>query len=692
MQVDDDQTYSDDDESTELLETFGTWERLIDGHYGLWEDETRDCYDMVAGEQWATDDKLAMEDAGKVPVTFNRIAPNLDAVCGVEIENRQKVTYEPRQVGASAQNELLSAAADWVRDECDAEHEESDAFRDALICGVGVIETRMSYDEDLAGQIIIERVDPLEVRFDPSARKTNYADARYIRRKKPYSSIEFEELFPGEDGEGFPEGGKRKPVIVQPKLRYTHGSEQEGDDDTVWVTEWQWFDTTPIYRISHPDTQEERLVDQKTFEQLQELAENEGVTLDYIVQRQRRYRRAFVANGEILDLQDIEVGAFTYTAITGKRDRNKGTFYGLVRPMLDPQRFSNKLFSQILHMVNVNAKGGLMGEVDAFEDIRDAEATWADPAAFTKLAPGGMAKVKEKTPPSYPQSMDRLMEVSVTAIRDTTGINQEMLGLAGRDQPGVLEAQRKKQAYSILSAFFDAARRYRKIQGRILLDFMRKFLPPDTLVRIINDDGSPMYQQIGQAFDAQSDKFNVIVDDTPAGPNQKSIVFQMITQLMPLLQNANLGPDVWAELLKYSPLPSAVSLKIGQALMQQTEQPDPMAEQMKQLQVQGASADVAVKQAQAAHHSAQAQKLTIDAQNAQQTGAMTAQADAMHKVSQAGLADAKAKAAPVQHAAAVFGAQARSLRAETAALQDAADKASGIIDQLDPSKPAPNSY
>ena len=681
MQVDDNQNPQVDDDQAEMLERFGTWDRLIDGHYGEWEDEARDCFDMVAGTQWSSDDELAMKDAQKIPVTFNRIAPNIDAVCGVEIENRQKVVYEPRQVGATAQNELLSAAADWVRDECDAEHEESDAFRDALICGVGVMETRMSYDEELVGQIVIERVDPLEVRFDPSARKTNYADARYIRRKKPYSSIEFGELFPDEEGEGFPQGGKRKPVIVQPQLRYTHGSEQEGDDDTVWVTEWQWFDTIPVYRISHPQTAEERLVNEETFEQLSQLAEQEGVALDYIVQRQRRYRRAFVANGRILDLQDIDVGAFTYTAITGKRDRNKGTFYGLVRPMLDPQRFSNKLFSQILHIINTNAKGGLMGEIDAFDDVRDAEKTWAQPDAFTILAPGGMAKIKEKTPPAYPQGMDRLMEVSVSSIRDTTGINQEMLGLAGRDQPGVLEAQRKKQAYSILSAFFDATRRYRKMQGRILLDFMRKYLPPDTLVRIINDDGSPMYQQIGSAFSAETDKFNVIVDDTPAGPNQKSIVFQMITQMMPLLQNANLGPDVWAELLKYSPLPSAVALKIGQALMQQQQQPDPMAEQMKQLQVAHAGADVQLKVAQAAKLNAEAQAVP-----------MATQADAVHKAGQAQLASARAQAAPVEAASARFGANARSLRAEAKALQDAADQASAIITNLDPSKPAPNSY
>jgi hypothetical protein len=220
------------------------------------------------------------------------------------------------------------------------------------------------------------------------------------------------------------------------------------------------------------------------------------------------------------------------------------------------------------------------------------------------------------------------------------------------------------------------------MQGRILLDFMRKYLPPDTLVRIVNDDGSPMYQQIGSAFSAESDKFNVIVDDTPAGPNQKSIVFQMITQLMPLLQNADLGPDVWAELLKYSPLPSAVSMKIGQALMQQQQQPpDPMAEQMKQLQMAHAGADVQLKQAQAAKAQAEAQAIP-----------MATQADAVHKAGQATLANAKAQAAPVEAATAKFGANARSLRAEAKALQDAADQASAIITNMDPSKPAPNSY
>src|SRR6185437_1631715 len=91
------------------------------------------------------------------PVTFNRIAPTIDAVSGAEIMGRQQVIYEPRQIGASAQNEVLSKGAEWVRDECDAEHEESEAAKDVMICGVGWTETRMDYDDDPDGKIVIER-------------------------------------------------------------------------------------------------------------------------------------------------------------------------------------------------------------------------------------------------------------------------------------------------------------------------------------------------------------------------------------------------------------------------------------------------------------------------------------------------------------------------------------------------------
>jgi hypothetical protein len=603
-----DQTAGPANDDDELLTRFAKWDKLIDAHWGEWESEAEECHDFVAGHQWAKDVVEAMEEEQRVPVTFNRVAPTIDAVSGAEIMGRQQVIYEPRQVGASAQNEVLTKGADWVRDECDAEHEESEASRDCLITGIGFTETRMDYDEEPDGKIVIERVDSMEMRADPSSRKANFADARYFRRQKPYSLEEFEELWPdaspsGADGEG------KKPVVVDPDQRYKNGSGDEGREDEVIVKVYQWFELQTVHRVVGPSGQEQQLTPDE-LDQAQQMAQEKGAQLKSVKQQTRRYRRATVAAGQILDLQDIDVGDFTWKAMTGKRDRNKGTWYGLVRPMMDPQRFANKYFAQIMNILNKNAKGGLLIEEGAINDIRQFEDSWADPGKNTYVPAGTISgdKIKDKTPPAYPMGQEKVMEYSISAVRDVTGVNQEMLGTADRDQAGVLEHQRKQAAYGILSAFFDAFRRYRKMQGRLLLQFMQKHLTPDFLVRIIGNDGSPAYQAIGTAF--KDTRFTVIVDDTPAGPNEKTQVWQMIVQLMPMLQQADLGPDFWAEIIPYSPFPTALATKLQQMLQNMAQAPPSPQEQ---LQMADGQAEVDLKKAGATHRIAQADHLNSTA-------------------------------------------------------------------------------
>lgn len=616
-------------DSDELLERFKRWDKALDQKWGTWLEETETAFDFVAGHQWDDADKKQLEDSGRAPVTFNRIATTIDAVSGAEITGRQQVIYEPRQatpVNVSAQNEVLTKAADWVRDECDAEHEESEAARDCLICGVGWTETRPDYEEDPEGRIIIERIDPTEILADSSSRKPNFADKRYLRRRRKYAKEEFERMWPeaSADDDGDP---YKRPVVVDPETSYTSGSDADEDSDEVQVTEYQWFDPEPVYRAAIPQPDGTTKIHMLPPDQHAQ-AKAQFPQLQSVKQTTRVYYRAIVASGEIIDgPTKLDTASFTYKAMTGKRDRNAGTWYGLVRAMLDPQRFANKFFVQILHILNTNAKGGLMAEMGAFVDQKAAEDTWSDPAAITWLADGALSspngrKIEVKQAPAYPQGQDRLMEVATNAIRDVTGVNQEMLGLADRQQPGILEHQRKQAAYGILSAFFDAFRRYRKEQGRLLLASMKLYLPPSYLVRIVGEDGSPAYQAIGSAFADDTLKFNVIVDDTPAGPNEKTQVWQMIIQMLPMLQQANLGADFWAAIMDYSPLPTALASKLKQLLMAMAQAPPSPEQQQALQQGQAKTADL---QASAQHHSAQAALLNSEAQGSKQ-GALDAQA------------------------------------------------------------------
>src|SRR5574343_1132373 len=105
---------------------------LATSNQAEWRDEARENYDMVSGKQWAEEDaaKLLAED--RVPAVFNRLGTIIDAVSGSEVNNRQEVRYIPREMGDVAPNEILTGASQWVRDNCDAEDEESDAFVDVL--------------------------------------------------------------------------------------------------------------------------------------------------------------------------------------------------------------------------------------------------------------------------------------------------------------------------------------------------------------------------------------------------------------------------------------------------------------------------------------------------------------------------------------------------------------------------------
>jgi predicted glycosyl hydrolase (DUF1957 family) len=81
-----------------------------------------------------------------------------------------------------------------------------------------------------------------------------------------------------------------------------------------------------------------------------------------VQQKTRCYYRAFLGAKLLEKSKGPAKGGFTYKCVTGYRDRNNGTWYGIVRAMIDPQRWANKFVSQSLHILNTGAKGGIIAE------------------------------------------------------------------------------------------------------------------------------------------------------------------------------------------------------------------------------------------------------------------------------------------------------------------------------------------
>jgi len=186
------------------------------------------------------------------------------------------------------------------------------------------------------------------------------------------------------------------------------------------------------------------------------------------------------------------------------------------------------------------------------------------------------------------------MEFALNNLPQTSGISPEMLGLVERDQPGVIEQQRKKAGYSILAVFFDSLRRYRKMKGRTRLFFIQNYISDGRLIRIKGKDNTEQYVPLVKQQDTAT--YDVIVDDAPMSPNQKELTWMMMQQMLPMLAKLNVPPEVWTILIEYSPLPSSVSAKINQAIMGAAQQPPPPDPEMMKVQAQAASKQAELQQ------------------------------------------------------------------------------------------------
>ena len=448
-----------------------------------WRSAAREDFGFYAGAQWSSEDMDYLRENDRPCVTFNRVAPTIDSVTGTERSNRQETRFLPRTTSDTdndgPHSEMWTEAARWVRDECDAEDEESDAFEDALICGLGYTETWVDFESEPDGQIKIDRIDPVDCYPDPDAVKRNLSDARRIQRIKMMSKRDIRENWPGVALRGIADSPIRSDNILEP-----HDAEEapfykndqggrRGEPNDYPVCQTQWWERESIYRVINGNGQAEFL----KKDELDALQEALGMDLPSVHQTRKVYYQAFTVGKTLLEKSELHPGeddeiipGFTIKAITGKRDKKENTWFGLMRAMKDPQRWSNKFFSQIQDIINSNAKGGIIAEKGAFENQRKAEEDWAKPDKIVWVADGSLSgnkpRIQERTSAAVPASLDRLMQIAIGAVRDTSGVNIEMLGTASRTQSGVVEQSRIAQGLVTLAIFFDSLRRYRKARSR----------------------------------------------------------------------------------------------------------------------------------------------------------------------------------------------------------------------------------
>ncbi len=573
-----------------------------------WREEAEGEYAFRDGHQWTEDEKAALAENQRVPVVFNRVQVIIASVSGSEINNRTEVRFIPREIGDAKPNEILTAGAEWFRDESNAEDEETQAFEDMLVAGLGWTETLLDYMADPEGAPRVVRLDPLEMCWDCHAHRKGLQDASRVARVRQIPLSEAEDMFPDKDvseinadwiSKAKDEGESHETLVGDQSGRKEDG---QASDGTVTVVQVQWREKVRSVEYVDPQDGGRKEMPKADWDKLGKVIPIDTVIPNRAVTKYV-WKQAFLGrDGILLENQPCKDGC-TFKAMTGNYDRKEKRFYGLLRVMMDPQKYANKWLSQTLHIINANAKGGVMYEQGAVLDAQAFEEGWAAADSATAVANGALSagRIQPKPQVQMPAALMQLTQFAISTIRDTSGVSLELMGMADRQQAGVLEYQRRQASMTTLATYFDSLRFYRKTQGEVILSFLRDHIAPTgRLVRIVRKG---LAQYVSLATETGTRKYDVIVDDSPAAPNEKERAWSVIEKMMPILQQGGLGLEDWADVLEYSPLPSSFAEKVRAKAeeQKQSQGQDPM----QQLAMQAAQADVLKTQSEAEENQSQ---------------------------------------------------------------------------------------
>lgn len=654
-----------------LLSDEALYKRLKDwflkdsAHSEEWRDQARRDFDFVAGDQWEPDTfRRLVKDEKRVPITFNQTATFLKMIAGLEINSRHECIFLPRGTdeGQIIMNEALSQASRWMAQQCDAEDHESMAWRDMAICGMGWTESRIDYEMDKDGMYVEEQIDPVEMYWDKNARRKNIQDSQRVFRARKMrleearalaESLGVQDVQDEDLDASWAIGVDQKAVKPYEEIRLKQGPGNavqegifEGDpNQEVHIVQVQWWEREVYHRVRHPNTGQEIQLYDDEFQQLIKAAKQANQRIVSVRQTRKVYKQAFVG-AKILWKGDCPApDRFTFQCMTGELWRGKGTWFGIVRLLRDPQMWSNKLFSQVMHILNTTAKGGILAEKGAFPDIREAQKTYARPDAITIVEDGAIqrGRIMQKPGVGLAAPFLTMMDYSSKAFYTCTGLNIELMGMRDQEQPGVLEAQRKQAGMTVMATMFDARKTYLANIGRIRMHFIQNILADGRLMRVLGPD-KKTYVAIRLLKDRVAGEYDVEVSDAPTSPDQKDKTWSMLMQLAPLLKGA-MNPQLASIFLEYSPLPTKAVDELRQAM----STPDPNKQQMEQQQIAGTQAKIEDLRAQSQERVARTAQ--IEAQT-DKTQADTSKvlADAILDLAQAGGHMAADKAAAVEDA------------------------------------------
>jgi hypothetical protein len=570
---------------TDLVKMFEEAEEASADARGLSERD-RDYYD---GKQLTAEEQEALRKRGQPEVIINRIKRKVDFLVGLEKQQRTMPRGLPRTPLHQQDAEAVTDALRYVAESQDYHSIRSAVWRNMLVEGAGAVcvkvkPKRPSYGA-LMGSTALSPQQEYDIclkqlaweRFfhDPHSTKLDFTDAVYLGGVLWMDLADALALY-GED----------KREVLEATLTTAQHS------DT--------YDDTPKWRV-WADNKRKRV----------------RVVFMWVKRADRWFFAEFTKGGILKagpspykseGYHDSDCEIIAQSAYVD-RENNR---YGVVREMISPQDEINKRRSKALHLLNTTQ---IVMEDGAVNDIEKMRREAARPDGVVVINPGHSDRFKFETRQDLANGHVALLQEAKAEI-DLMGPNAAMQGDQGKEASGRAIMASQQGGMIEMGDLLDSLRHFDKRVFRAIWCRVRQFWTAPMWIRITDDERNVRFAAINGAVSqdgrvgpqiAELD-VDIIIDDAPDTVAPAGETFEQLVQLKQMDANGELPFRVLIE--------AAPGLRNKEKLLQimdeaaQSAGPTPIAQE---LQLRGAQAEIASKEAKAAESAARAQKTEIEA-------------------------------------------------------------------------------
>lgn len=538
---------------------------------------------------------------------FNIIKPAIELVTGYQRQHKKSLSASALTPRAEVAAQQMSKSLIWAYNQAQGHEVTSKAFDGACVTGLSFIDVDISYEKDpINGDIVLSNVPYNYYWIDPFYKNFDMSDAESVWRRQALPISQVKRMFNYE----------RNKEIDSIQSSYTR------DGKFIFIPENYYMRDIGLYMVDEFYYRTRRkakyLIDVKTGQTKEWQSEDKEAledllytfpNLDLIETEVPTVQYNIVVNGVVMYSGPHPTGLDCYpmTPCYGYYNAELTNFalrhQGLVRGMRDPQFLYNRFLINTADQIESQVNTGWKYKENAVINPEDLHR--GGNGMNVKVAKNANMSDVEKIQPTAPNAGIMGLQKELKDLVYQTGlVNEEMLGMAKDDVPGILAMVRQGAGLTGLQRLFDQLDTTQKLVGEKMLTIMQSNWKVGKYEQILGHEPDPEIRN--KTFS----RYNIVVDEVAYTDSQKRLQFQQLVQLGQL--GISIPPKLYIEnspLVDKEQLYKAVSEMDEQAAKQKAIQ-DRLALERFALENQSIKAESKSKESLAAER---LNKVSLDA-------------------------------------------------------------------------------